>query len=275
LDGFQNHLEWKTAGLAVFKFGARLTESLPITFPLALVTGAGHRLGREFALHLARQGYAILLHYNASFYDSEITAQEARLLGVPVFPIQADLKEEQQIQSMFVRVDAILSDPTSRVSRLGLLINSAAVMPRVDAFSMTAADFDDVIDLNLRAPFLCAQLACKRMTSGGVIINISDIGAQKSWVGFPVYSVSKAGLDTLTRILARSFAPSVRVNGIAPGLALASESMAPEEWEALVKRLPLQRAVLMEELLSALEFLIKNEYITGQTINIDGGYSLL
>jgi pteridine reductase len=242
---------------------------------MAIVTGAGHRLGREFALHLARQGYAILLHYNASVSEAEVTAQDIGGLNVPVFPIQADLKEDLQIHSLFARVDAILREPTSMVSRLGVLVNSAAVMPRADARSMTAAVFDEVIGLNLRAPFLCAQLAYERMTSGGVIVNISDIGAQKSWAGFPAYSVSKAGLDSLTRILARSFAPGVRVNGIAPGLALASESMAPEDWERLVKRLPLQRTVSMDELLGVLEFLLKNEYITGQTINIDGGYSLL
>jgi pteridine reductase len=113
------------------------------------------------------------------------------------------------------------------------------------------------------------------MTDGGLIINITDVGAQKPWSRYPSYSVSKAGLDALTKILARAFAPSVRVNAIAPGFVLQSELVSPDEWNRLVERIPLKRPASTEEIASALEFLLKNEYITGQTLVIDGGYSLL
>ena len=113
------------------------------------------------------------------------------------------------------------------------------------------------------------------MTDGGLIINVTDVGAQKSWSRYPSYSVSKAGLEALTKILARSFAPSVRVNAIAPGLVLQSDLVPAEEWNRLVGRLPLKRSARVEEITLALEFLLKNEYITGQTLVIDGGYSLL
>jgi pteridine reductase len=113
------------------------------------------------------------------------------------------------------------------------------------------------------------------MPPGGLIVNISDIGAAKAWTGFPAYTVSKAGLESLTKILARALAPDIRVNAIAPGLVLPSEDMPAAEWERLVSRLPLKRPPTRKKIASALEFLIKNEYITGQTIAIDGGYSLL
>ena len=245
------------------------------SFPLALVTGAAHRLGRSFALHLARLGYAVALHYNTSATQSAQVADEISALGVPVFRLQADLRDEESILSMFRAIDTLQADPDPRVSDLAVLVNSAAVMPRGDARIVSVAEFDSTLSLNLRAPFLCAQYAYQRMVSGGLIVNISDVAAQKTWTGFPAYTISKAGLDSLTRILARSFAPLVRVNGIAPGLVLASENVPPEEWQRLLERLPLQRSALLDEIVVALEFLLKNEYITGQTIIVDGGYSLI
>ncbi len=248
---------------------------MPETFPLALVTGAAHRLGKAFALTLAHLGYAILLHYNTSTDQAMTSADEIRALGVPVFPVQADLSDEAQIDTMFSSLDETLAQQAALISHFCVLVNSAALMQRADAHSLSAADFDTTLDINLRAPFLCAQQACRRMDSGGLIVNISDVAAQKVWTGFPAYTVSKAALESLTRVLARSFAPSVRVNAIAPGLVLPSDDMPIEDWQRLVGRLPLKRPAGLEEIAFTLEFLLKNEYITGQTIVVDGGYSLL
>ena len=239
--------------------------------PFALITGAAHRLGKAFALRLARLGYAIGLHYHDSLPKAEATAAEIGALGVPVFPLQADLTRPEEIERLFGRIDDLLAGQFD----FKILVNSAALMPRADVRSLSAADFDAAIALNLRAPFLCAQQAARRMTSGGLIVNISDIGAAKAWTGFPAYTVSKAGLESLTKILARSLAPDIRVNAIAPGLVLRAEEMPPADWERLVNRLPARRAAEPDEVADALEFLIKNEYITGQTISVDGGYSLL
>ena len=247
----------------------------PASYPLALVTGAAQRLGLGFALRLARLGYAIGLHYNTSAAQAGQAAAEIRALGVPVFLLQADLRDEAQIRALFAELDAQLARPQAQLSGLAVLVNSAAVMPRGDARQWSVDEYDAVLSLNLRAPFLCAQQAFQRMTAGGLLINISDIAAQKAWTAFPAYTISKAGLDSLTRVLARSFAPGVRVNAIAPGLALASENVSPQEWQRLLNRLPLPRPAAPDELGAALEFLLKNEYITGQTIVVDGGYSLL
>ncbi len=236
--------------------------------PLALVTGAAHRLGKAFALSLAGQGYAIALHYRHSAHEARQTEQEIRALGVPAYSIRADLTRPEKIPYLFSIVDQF-NEP------LKVLVNSAAVMPAADPRDLTVEDWNAALDLNLRAPFFCAQQAARRMTNGGLIVNITDVGARKTWSGYPSYSISKAGLESLTRLLARAFAPAIRVNAIAPGLVLPSALTSPEDWERLTSRLPLARAARPEEIGAALEFLLKNEYITGQTIVVDGGYSLL
>ncbi|HIE24853.1 MAG TPA: SDR family oxidoreductase [Anaerolineales bacterium] len=238
--------------------------------PLALITGSAHRLGFLFARTLAEQGYAILLHYNNSRDEAEIAAVKLRLLDVPVFLAQADLTDPNAISGLLSVVDTF-SHP------LHVLVNSAALMHPADAQTLSVFDWDATLNLNLRAPFLLAQGAYQRMSDvgGGLIVNITDIGAQKAWSKFPDYTVSKAGLESLTKILARSFAPKVRVNAIAPGLALPADDFPAKEWNRLLNRLPIPRPAKETELASALKFLLENEYIIGQTITVDGGYSLL
>lgn len=239
-----------------------------MTSSLALVTGSAHRLGKAFALSLARMGYSIALHYRGSADEAEHTVKEIRALGVDCLPIRADLTIPEKIDFLFSLVDEFKMP-------LKVLVNSAAVMPVGKPQELELKDWDLALDLNLRAPFLLAQQAAKRMTDGGLIVNITDIGAQKSWSRYPSYTVSKAGLESLTKMLARAFAPGVRVNAIAPGLVLPSDVVTKEKWDKLVEKLPLKRAATLDEITSALEFLIKNEYITGQTIAVDGGYSLI
>ncbi|MBX3038294.1 MAG: SDR family oxidoreductase [Anaerolineales bacterium] len=235
---------------------------------LALVTGAAHRLGKAFALSLAKMGYSIALHYRGSADEAEKTVDEIRALGVDCIPIRADLTKPEKIDFLFSLVDEFKQP-------LKVVVNSAAVMPVGKADVLELKDWDSAIDLNLRAPFLISQHAAKRMTNGGLIVNITDIGANKAWSRYPSYTVSKAGLESLTKILARAFAPNIRVNAIAPGLVLPSDVVNEETWNKLVDKLPLKRAATLDELTSSLEFLIKNEYITGHTLVVDGGYSLI
>ncbi len=236
--------------------------------PLALVTGGAQRLGKAFALSLARQGFSIGLHYRDSAQEAYQTKKEIEALGVPAYLLRADLTKPDKITKLFEIVSEF-DEP------LKVLVNSAAVMPVGHPRELALEDWDAALNLNSRAPFLLAQGAAKLMTEGGLIVNVSDIGANKAWSRYPSYAVSKSALESLTKILARAFAPSIRVNAIAPGLVLQSEVVTPEEWTRLVDRLPLKRAAKPEEVASALEFLVKNEYITGQTIVVDGGYSLV
>jgi len=231
---------------------------------LAFVTGAAHRLGKAFALTLARLGYDILLHYHSSSDEALQTKLEIESLSRNVSLIQADLTDPAEINSLLSTIDS-----------LDILVNSAAFMPKGKVDSLTLDDWDTALDLNLRAPFLLAQECAKKMTDDGLIVNITDVGAQKAWSRYPSYTVSKAALESLTRILARALAPKIRVNAIAPGFVLQSDIVSGEEWERLIRRIPLKRPARIEEITSALEFLLHNRYVTGQTIVVDGGYSLI
>ncbi|KXK15336.1 MAG: short-chain dehydrogenase/reductase SDR [Chloroflexi bacterium OLB14] len=243
-------------------------SNLPTSKSLALVTGAAHRLGKAFAMSLAKMGYSIALHYRGSASEAEKTVNEIRAMGVDCLPIRADLTQPEKIDFLFSLVDEFKQP-------LKVVVNSAAVMPTGKPSELELKDWNLAIDLNLRAPFLISQHAAKRMTNGGLIVNITDIGASKAWSRYPSYTVSKAGLESLTKILARAFAPNIRVNAIAPGLVLPSDVVNEETWHKLVDKLPLKRPANLDELTMTLEFLIKNEYITGQTIAVDGGYSLV
>jgi NAD(P)-dependent dehydrogenase (short-subunit alcohol dehydrogenase family) len=234
---------------------------------LALVTGAAHRLGRIFALTLAQRGYAIVLHYHHSVGPAVSTADEIRALGARVHLVEADLTDFEQIQALFSQVDSLKLP-------LMVLVNSAGVMKHADLRNVSAEDWDAALSLNLRAPLLLAKLAAERMTQGSLIVNVTDAGVEKNWTGFPAYLVSKSGLETLTRLQAKTYAPTIRVNAIAPGLVIPSGATSVEEWEKLVNRLPLKQPTSTDDLAGALEFLLKNQSITGQTIFVDGGYSL-
>ena len=236
--------------------------------PLALVTGAAHRLGKAFATVLARAGYAVAVHYWTSGDQAETTSRELTDLGAPAYLLKADLTDPAAISAMFLEIDKL-------PHAVRVLVNSAGVLRTGDPRNLTVQDWDDTLDLNLRAPFLCAQKAAARMASGSLIVNVTDVGARKSWSRFPAYSASKAGLEALTGVLARAYAPGIRVNAIAPGLVLRSEETSEAEWHRLVGRVPLKRAGMSEEIAEALEFLLTNEYVTGQTLVVDGGYSLL
>src|SRR5690242_603886 len=134
--------------------------------PLALVTGAAHRLGKVFALALARQGFDIVLHYHQSSDAALQTQAELESVGSHVLLAQADLADPAQIQSLVSKLDS-----------LEVLVNSAAFMPSGNVNALTIENWDTALDLNLRAPFLLAQECSKKMTGSGLIVNITDVGA--------------------------------------------------------------------------------------------------
>ncbi len=235
---------------------------------MAVVTGAAHRLGKEFALSLSRMGYAIFIHYNSSNFLAENTAELIKAESGVAYLFKADLTDYLQIKEMWKYIDSL---PT----KLEVLINSAAIMKNNDIRTLSLSDFDETIALNLRAPLICSQEAAKKMTSGGLIINISDVGASKNWLGYPVYSISKSALEVLTKILAKALAPDIRVNAISPGLVFSPDYGDENNWAKLKDKIPLKRTAIASEITSMVEYLLINKYITGQVFTIDGGYSLL
>jgi pteridine reductase len=237
-------------------------------YPLALVTGAGKRLGQALAIGLAKSGFAVLLHYQHSFEEVMQTLKIIKSIKVPVYKIKADLTDDQDLEALFSYLETL-------PHKLKVLVNSAAIMKKEDLTETSSKGWDHTLAINLRAPFILAQRAAAVMPTGGLIVNISDAGAGKTWIHYPSYTISKSGLDTLTRILAKAYAPRIRVNSIAPGLVLAPESGKPEDWDKLVNKTLIKRPVTEGEVFSTLEFLIHNEAITGQVIVVDGGYSLI
>ncbi len=233
----------------------------------ALITGASHRVGREIALHLARRGFDIGLHFSKSIEDARRTKIEIESIGRKVLLLQADFNNPDEIDGLFT---LLLKDKV----KIDILVNNAAIMPKSDLMKIGWEDWDKVMNINLRGVWLVTRKTVEFMKSGGVIINISDAGAEMHWTGYGAYGISKYAENELTRLLAKELAPGIRVCGIAPGLLLKSESMSQEEWDRLAERVPGKSAGDMEAFLKTLDLLIDNGYITGEIITLNGGASL-
>ncbi len=235
---------------------------------VALVTGAAHRVGRAIALELARRGAHIALHFHQSETQARQTAEEIRALGVRALAVRADLTQPSQLDALFGAVAA-------EFGALDALVNSASIMESGDARTLTRADWDRSLNLNLTAPFFCAQRAARLMQArGGVIVNIADGSAFRPWAVRPAHSVSKAGLVMLTQVLAKALAPAIRVNAVAPGPVMKPEAWDEAQWQRAASRTLLKRAGSGYDVARAVAFLIQEDFITGETLIVDGGERL-
>jgi len=234
----------------------------------AIVTGAGRRLGAAIAEALAGRGYNLLIHYHASDRPAAELTRRAVELGVQAHSVQADLSRREGIHQLFSAFDGYFP-------RLDLLVNSAAVMLASDLLTATEDDWQLTMALNLKGTFFCLQQAALRMQAqGGVIVNISDVAGREPWPRYPIHSISKAGVEMLTRVAALRLAPAVRVNAVAPGPVLKPEPMSDTRWREIGEALPLQRPGSPENVVHAVLFLVENDFITGETIVVDGGDTL-
>lgn len=232
---------------------------------VALVTGGAHRVGRQISLALGREGCDLVVHYHGSRTQAEATVREIERAGSPAVAVQADLREPSGIEHLFNEVDR-------RRGRLDILVNSAAILSPLDLRTATYREWATTMDLNLRAPFFCIQAAARRMEAhGGAIVNISDVAGQRAWRRYPIHSISKAGLDMLTRAAALALAPAIRVNAVAPGPVLKPERMSDERWAEIGRAVPLRRPGSADDVAAAVVFLLRNDYFIGETIAVDGG----
>ncbi|UCF18281.1 MAG: SDR family oxidoreductase [Gemmatimonadota bacterium] len=233
---------------------------------MALVTGAARRLGRHIARALARAGADVAIHYHSAEDGAAQTQRELQLLGVRAEIFQADLANTGEITDLFVRLHESFGG-------LDILINSAALFNRVPVLEITPAEWDRVLNLNLRAAFFCSQEAVRSMKrrGAGSIINIADIAAFQPWPAYAHHSISKAGLVMLTRVLARALAPEIRVNAIAPGPVLPPDDLSEAQRAELAELTALNRLGAPEDVTSAVLFLIGAGYVTGETLVVDGG----
>jgi NAD(P)-dependent dehydrogenase (short-subunit alcohol dehydrogenase family) len=233
---------------------------------VALVTGAARRLGRAIARGLAEAGASIAVHHRDSTEAAEEAVNEFSRLGVRAEAFQADLTDTAQITTLFARIDEAFG-------RLDILVNSAARFEKKPVNEITPEDWDRTLDLNLRAPFFCSQNATRLMRSAGsgVIINIADVGSFQPWSGYAHHSISKAGLVMMTRVLARGLAPDIRVNAVAPGPVLPPDDLTADDLQKLAGLTALKRLGAPYDVSRTVLFLVSSDYITGETIVVDGG----
>ena len=235
---------------------------------VALVTGSARRIGRAVALALGRAGANVFVHYNRSRAEAEATAGEIRALGVEAEAVRAELADVGQIAAMFRAVE-------DRFARLDVLVNNAAVLYPTPLAELTERQWDELLAVNAKAPTFCIQSAARLMRDGGAIVNVTDISAARPWRTFVAYSAAKAALAAVTVSTAKALAGrGIRVNAVAPGVIEPRADTSPESAARLVEAVPLGRKGESEDVAAAVLFLLRNDYITGETINVDGGKNI-
>jgi len=232
---------------------------------VALVTGAGHRVGRAIALELAARGMRVAVHYFGAAAGAEETARLAREAGGEGWTVRADLRDP-------AAAERVVRDAAAHFGALDALVNSAAVMVRTPVAEVTAAQWDDMMALNLRAPFFGARAAAAVMGDrGGAIVNIADLAGLEAWPAYVPHGISKAGVIQMTRGLALALAPRVRVNAVAPGAVLLPDQWSAQDAEHLARTTPLGRLGAPEDVSQAVRYLLEADYVTGHTLVVDGG----
>jgi pteridine reductase len=231
----------------------------------ALVTGAGHRVGRAIALALGAQGMRVAVHYNAAAEGARETLALLRDAGASSETFAADLTRDDAPAKL-------VGDVVATFGGLDVLVTSAAIMRRTPFGEITPRDWDEIMALNLRAPFFLSQAAAPHVRRArGVIVNIADLAAFETWPGYIPHGTSKAGVVNLTRSLAAVLAPEVRVVGVAPGTVLLPEGWSAADAERMRATTPLARNGSPADVTGAVLFLLGADYITGETLIVDGG----
>ena len=238
---------------------------------LALVTGGAQRVGKAIALALAQAGAEVIITYHSSADQARATVAEIKQSVGRAAAYACNQSEVASIDELF---SALRRD----FDLLDILINNAAIMERKPVLEVTLDDWERVLNTNLRGPFFMAQAAARWMIAAqrpGVIVNIADTAALKPWPGYITHTISKTGMVAMTETLALALAPQIRVNAIAPGPILKPPAWSDERWQRSTEAtVPLKRTATIEDLTEAVLTCVRNEFMTGHTLVIDGGRSL-
>jgi len=237
---------------------------------VALVTGAGVRLGRAIALALAHEGAHVAVHYHRSRGPAEEAVAMIRAMGRRAIAVQLDLSQTEQL-------DALVGRVVEALGSLDLLVNSASIFERGTVFSETSASWDRHMGINVKAPFFLIQAFARRLKPGqrGHVINIADWRALRPGTQYMAYTVSKAGLVALTKSLALALAPQVQVNAIAPGGILPPTDPAGAAYFGkLPERIPLRHVGSPREITNTVLYLLASDFVTGEVVQVTGGEHL-
>lgn len=234
-----------------------------------LITGGAHRVGKAIAMALAREGTHVAFTYNASEAEALTTLREIESLGVRGLAIRCDQTKPEQIKT-------VVDEVTGKWERLDGLVNSASIWQEKPLLEITPMDWDMTMNVNARGPFFFIHWAAKWMIEhgGGAIVNIIDESALKPSINYMHHGASKTALWMLTRSCALSLAPTIRVNAVLPGAILKPPDWEEDRWQSLAQKIPLRRVGDSIDVARAVVYLMKEDYITGQSIVVDGGSTL-
>lgn len=244
-----------------------------LTGKAALVTGGAHRIGRGIALALAGAGADVAITFRTSEAEAAQTAAELRALGVRALAVECDVRSQDSVRHA-------IDTTVAAFGRLDLLVNNAAVFASTPLESITLDEWDVVFETNARGPFLVAREALPHLRAAhGRIVNIGSLGGLRAWAGHAHYCSSKAALHMLTQAMAKSLAPEVSVNCVAPGWIEVNESVVVDESsrnEHFAEKTPLKRNGSPADVAAAVLFFATGpSFITGQILAVDGGLGLV
>ncbi len=233
----------------------------------AIITGASGKLGSQLAISLGKMGFCCLCHY----HDNESAARETVGAisdhGGIAKAVSADLSTQEGIDVMMAGLEAM--------PQAAVLVNSASVFRKTPAKDRGFSQVSEIMHLNAAIPLIISmEFATRVETDIAKIINITDVAGELKWAGYSAYCASKAALIGITKTLAKELAPRILVNAISPGIINWPQDFDKDEAARQIAKVPLGRAARYEEITATLEFIIRNDYLTGQIISVDGGRSL-
>ena len=230
----------------------------------ALITGSARRIGRACALKLASEGMDILIHYNTSKDEAEELARSIRMHGRNAWVIQADLSCPENAEKL-------MREALRKSNGIDILVNSASIYPKGNWQEVEWKDFSENFKINAFSPFILSREFARQKENGECIINFLDAGITENDSSHLAYHLSKKNLLSITKILSSELAPAIRVNAIAPGLILPPPGETEEYLKAKRSSNLLQKIGTLEHITESLVFLIKNDFMTGQVLFVDGG----
>ena len=235
------------------------------------ITGAAKRIGKEIALCFSEMGWNIIIHYNSSKNDAQVLADEINVTNSDsAITVQGNLDVKEDVEK-------VINEVRDAFPTIDLLINNASTFYPTPIEDISEEHWDKLVGSNLKGPlFLIKGLKDKLKESKGSIINITDTNLSKGVANYSIYSAAKAGLESITKGLARELAPDIKVNAIAPGAMLEPPDVTwtEEQKSNVISSIPLNRMGSEKDISEAVKFLAKSNYITGQIIKVDGGRSL-
>ena len=235
------------------------------------ITGAAKRIGKEIALCFSEMGWNIIIHYNSSKNDAQVLADEINGNNPDsAITVQGNLDVKEDVEK-------VINEVRDAFPTIDLLINNASTFYPTPIEDISEEHWDKLVGSNLKGPlFLIKGLKDKLKESKGSIINITDTNLSKGVANYSIYSAAKAGLESITKGLARELAPDIKINAIAPGAMLEPPDVTwtEEQKSKVISSIPLNRMGSEKDISEAVKFLAKSNYITGQIIKVDGGRSL-